>query len=229
MKPEPYAFIANNWSPERYVENKLVTTPATSNYNALTAMPQVEEILPFLKNKRNALDIGARFGNFTMALHNSGFQHVYMIEMLEKFMEPISLNIDLSRATVYNFGAFSHTATGTRTGKTLTNTSGGGVRLHSIDDLELSDIDFIKIDVDGPDRLVLQGGIETIKKYRPVIYVEFDEGQVRWEKQYNNFDLNSFEDMWKILVDEKLDYRQIVASSDSKPEKNHYNLILVPN
>jgi FkbM family methyltransferase len=44
----------------------------------------------------------------------------------------------------------------------------------TIDSLALERCSFIKIDVEGMERLVLIGGEETIKKFKPTLYVEDD-------------------------------------------------------
>lgn len=46
------------------------------------------------------------------------------------------------------------------------------VELISIDSLNLDKIDFIKIDVEGYEELVIDGAIETIKKFKPIIVLE---------------------------------------------------------
>lgn len=42
-------------------------------------------------------------------------------------------------------------------------------------------LDFIKCDVEGAEKLVLEGGIETIKKYNPIIYAEILR---KWSKKF---------------------------------------------
>lgn len=49
----------------------------------------------------------------------------------------------------------------------------------SIDDLKLSDIGLIKIDVEGHELDVLKGAEQTIKKYKPPIFIEILGGVVR--------------------------------------------------
>lgn len=46
------------------------------------------------------------------------------------------------------------------------------VELVTIDSLKLNKLNFIKLDVEGYEPLVIHGGIETIKKCRPVIILE---------------------------------------------------------
>lgn len=50
--------------------------------------------------------------------------------------------------------------------------NGEEVRTTTIDSLNLENLDFIKIDVEGAESLVLLGGLETIKKHKPVICFE---------------------------------------------------------
>ena len=53
------------------------------------------------------------------------------------------------------------------------------IKLFSLDDLNkdnfFNKIDFIKIDVEGAESLVLEGAKKTIKKHKPIIQIEFNE------------------------------------------------------
>ena len=45
-----------------------------------------------------------------------------------------------------------------------------------LDDIKINDkIDFMKIDVEGHEKNVIQGGIETIKKNKPILLIEIEE------------------------------------------------------
>jgi FkbM family methyltransferase len=48
------------------------------------------------------------------------------------------------------------------------------VPLLKIDDLRLDNCHFMKIDVEGMERKVLAGAVETIRRFRPILYVEDD-------------------------------------------------------
>tara|TARA_R100000656_G_scaffold8864_2_gene9800 strand:- start:532 stop:1278 length:747 start_codon:yes stop_codon:yes gene_type:complete len=54
------------------------------------------------------------------------------------------------------------------------HTEGEDVAICPIDDMGLVRCDFIKIDVEGMEPEVLQGGMNTIVKTRPIIYLELD-------------------------------------------------------
>ena len=53
----------------------------------------------------------------------------------------------------------------------------------SIDELIKSygfkSFDLLKIDVEGYEHEVLKGSVKSIKKYRPIIYLEFKEKNIR--------------------------------------------------
>lgn len=51
---------------------------------------------------------------------------------------------------------------------------GGDVHAVSIDSLELSGCDLIKLDLEGAEYLALQGATDTIKRCRPFLVVEFN-------------------------------------------------------
>ena len=64
----------------------------------------------------------------------------------------------------------------------------GGERLRicTLDSMNLPGLDYIKIDVEGAEGLVIRGGVETIKKYKPVVvfehnYVTIDPSHVGLE------------------------------------------------
>lgn len=51
---------------------------------------------------------------------------------------------------------------------------GGEVNAISIDSLELSGCDLIKLDLEGAELLALQGGLKTIRKFKPYLIIEFN-------------------------------------------------------
>lgn len=49
---------------------------------------------------------------------------------------------------------------------------GERLRIETLDSMNLPGLDYMKIDVEGAEGLVIRGGVETIKKYKPVIVFE---------------------------------------------------------
>lgn len=221
---KPFKFATNEWSQERYDKNELLNSDGIHNpvgmlggYKTNSAEEHFNILEKFIKNKRVGVDVGCRWGSFTVQLHKLGFQHVHMIEMRDMHYQGILYNVDMSRASLYNCAAMDKSGNITRSGKVVVNSDSGNVKAIAVDDLNLNNVDFIKIDVDGPDRLVLKGCLNTIKKCNPVIYIEYGTEQLDWEKRYNNNVLTKSEDLWGML---KPHYKEYTGLEN--------NIILVP-
>ena len=61
--------------------------------------------------------------------------------------------------------------------------------------INLDKLDFIKLDIEGYEPLAISGGIQTIKKYKPVIALEF------WADHSSNVDINFTKNNFKELID----------------------------
>jgi len=69
------------------------------------------------------------------------------------------------------------------------------VELMTIDSLELDKLDFMKIDVEGYEVLVIEGAMNTIKKCKPIIVMEV------WSDHFSNVDINHTKKLFKNLLD----------------------------
>jgi FkbM family methyltransferase len=78
-----------------------------------------------------------------------------------------------------NFGAMSMDMGG----------DGEMVPIGKLDEFQLERADFIKLDVEGFESRVLEGAIETIRRYHPVLYVENDRTEKSAELIQLLFDL----------------------------------------
>lgn len=86
----------------------------------------------------------------------------------------------------------------------------GKTKVHRIDDLKLTRLDYLMLDVEGFEYPALQGGLETIKKCRPIIQVE-DKGNGKSKGRGH-----TIEDILKLLPEYKIF------------ERVHYDQVLVP-
>jgi FkbM family methyltransferase len=77
----------------------------------------------------------------------------------------------------------------------------------AIDRLDVRRVDFIKIDVDGHELPVLQGGVNTIRRFRPTILMELSP-YVHEEEGYN------FDDLVRLLVECGYRFRDADTSRD---------------
>lgn len=130
---------------------------------------------------RTALDIGAHIGTWT---HNlaPNFQTVRSFEPVKDHRDCFALNITAQNVIVYPLALGDQdTMVDMHTGPSSTgdtwvelpvNGHVGTVRMLRLDDFDWHDIDLIKIDAEGFEESILRGGLETVKRCRPVICVE---------------------------------------------------------
>lgn len=130
------------------------------------------------------LDIGANFGVMGQALEASGFE-VISFEPQPDVYNVLSKNV---RGTCYNLGlsdsadtlSMPKILTGSRAnygGQSIGTRSELGtipVDVITLDSLELSNVGFMKIDVEGFEERVLRGAVDTIARCRPIMYIEDD-------------------------------------------------------
>jgi len=143
---------------------------------------ETEKILELATGR--CLDIGANIGCISQALVASGFK----VEAFEPQPEVYKLLRANVRANTHcvALGSVEGTAEMPKVHYSERGNFGGlgcGFRsiygsylvpVKTLDSYEFSDVGFIKLDVEGFEREVLLGGRETIRKYKPVLYIEDD-------------------------------------------------------
>mgnify|MGYP005998093467 FL=1 len=152
-------------------------------------------LLPFIVDPdRVALDVGANKGVWTWWLAGLARQ-VYAFEPNPKLFDILRRNVagnvvaeQLALAD-YNGVAelrVPHSAKGySNQGASLSEIKVDGeflgveVEARRIDDLGITDIGFIKIDVEGFEYQVMQGALETIARDKPVMVVEIEEVHIK--------------------------------------------------
>lgn len=139
--------------------------------------------LPWCKELRGAVDIGAHVGLWSYYLSKTFF-HV-------DAFEPVSAHRECFRANVINRNVVLHDcAIGDREGMVSLHigdgSSGdswidgeGAIAMKRLDDFTLTEVDFIKLDCEGYELFALRGGEETIKRCRPCIIVEQKPGRAQ--------------------------------------------------
>lgn len=150
--------------------------------------PELRHLDSILIRRRTALDIGANHGIYCHALART-FDQVHAFEpqpacvaTLEGWNAPnvtvhqIGLSdrprtLDLHIPVVGQVPLTGYASVGPIDGPSQTLR----MDVRRIDDLELTDIDFIKIDVEGHELEVVRGGRETIATHRPVLLIEIEQ------------------------------------------------------
>lgn len=141
-------------------------------------------VIPHLKQFRHAVDIGANCGIWTKTLSRC-FALTTCFEPNPECHEAFWLNnprtadVNETKIVLHPY-ALGHERGEIRlntqlrsTGFTRADPQGDFVtRQAPLDDFGLDEVDFIKIDVEGWEHLVVKGGAETIQRCRPVLIVE---------------------------------------------------------
>lgn len=146
------------------------------------------EISKFCKKTDICLTAGGNIG-FYEKIFSEIFSHVYTFEPDSVNFNCLVLNL-LKCDNVYKFqsalGEKNETISlnmsndncgGHNLGRVIQS---GYIPLIKIDDLNLRDLDLLQIDVEGSEKRVLMGAIQTIKKYKPIICVE-----AAWENDFS--------------------------------------------
>ena len=160
----------------------------------------INYIIPLLKNEKEKeltiLDIGGHIGTHTILYSKLLNCKVLTFEPQTKIYEILSKNIEdnqLTNCTIHNC-AVGHTNIQTTmsnmlydgydceieydTNKTLNyggiglGKNGESVNMITIDSLKLDNCDYMKIDVEGAEILVVMGAFDTIQKFKPLIWFE---------------------------------------------------------
>lgn len=152
----------------------------------------------FVSGDKNVIDIGAHIGWYTVALAGKA-NHVFSFECSPKSFNYLCANIALNnldyKVTKYNCALSNEIGTtpyyirdpndggGNGISKfeydNIKNTPHIDVPKNTLDSYNLTNIGFIKIDVEGHEKEVLEGSVETIKRnnYPKILFESWDEHQ----------------------------------------------------
>ena len=141
----------------------------------------LDRALELVKNWTVAIDGGANYG--LMSYHmNFRFQQVLAFEIDDTLRTCLEANMKtFSCANVkiepYGLGHIEKSVDLVRTGKSFGNfvnpaADSGNFPIRSIDSYNLDSVGFIKLDCEGYEPLIIQGGEQTIKRSCPVILME---------------------------------------------------------
>jgi len=156
---------------------------------------QLDIAFKFCKKTRHAIDIGANYGlmSYNLSKH---FDHVSSFEIVPEINECFKMNVskfNLDNVSVYDCGLGNKTEqvalnfNPTSTFSTHVNTEVlGNALVKTLDSFNFKDVDFIKIDAEGYETFIVQGGLATIKKYTPIILYERKRHALRYNQSLNS-------------------------------------------
>ena len=214
----------------RVIRAKIVFDLDLSNYNEFCLFyglpePSLNYLFSFIRPDFTILDIGANVGFTTLnfaARCKEGYVYAYEPDSLNfsKLERNVSLNpffnISMRRK---GLGEFAVTPQLMRLNKhhsgmnRIQSEATEGLESEKIEVVRLddevavmnpNDVDLIKIDVEGYELDVVRGALETIRKFKPILFIELIEGNLR---QYGQ----SSETLFKLV--RGLGYRVFDAKS----------------
>ena len=125
-----------------------------------------------LNQSRRAIDVGCKVGNFSHELLKD-FQIVEAFDMRNKLRWRL---LDKERVNFHQVALGEENGQtdywGASTGVVMTDKEKTTVDLRTLDSFNFTDVDYIKIDVEGDELAVLQGSTETLSRCRPLIVME---------------------------------------------------------
>lgn len=149
--------------------------------------------LKWCKNKRAAVDVGGHVGLWSYYLAQQ-FGAVHAFEPVAAHRECFKMNVTAPNVTLHacalgeEDGFVSMKTAPTSSGDTSVSGhsmlsavagAGGDIPLKRLDDFDLQDVDFIKLDCEGYELFALRGGEEMLKRCHPCVIVEQKPGHAQ--------------------------------------------------
>ena len=133
---------------------------------------QRDNALSYVKNWRVCLDIGSNIGQWTRPLAKK-FNSVICFEPNPNFIECFKKNINETNVTLWPYGLSNRDHSANQEfNSTILKEGEGDIECKTLDSFKFTDVDFVKIDVDGFEVPLLNGAIETLTDNDPVVNIE---------------------------------------------------------
>lgn len=133
---------------------------------------QRDAVLQYIKQWRVCLDIGSNIGQWTRPLSKK-FESVVCFEPNPNFRECFEKNIQEKNVLLWPYGLSDKEHKAKQDfNSTVLHEEDGDIDCRTLDSFGLTNVDFVKIDVDGFEIPLLNGARETLSKNDPVINIE---------------------------------------------------------
>jgi len=141
---------------------------------------KLEAALAHCERRGHAVDVGAHVGLWSRVLSYE-FKKVSAFEPMPEYLECFRRNLNLRRSVVDLYQVALGSSAGQARFRIFPDGAGtasmdpdGGreVEVRRLDDMGLAAIDFLKVDCEGVEALVIAGGEQTIRRDKPVVLVE---------------------------------------------------------
>ena len=138
---------------------------------------QRDAALKYVKQWRVCLDIGSNIGQWTRPLAKR-FESVVCFEPNPNFRECFEKNIQEKNVLLWPYGLSDKEHKAKQDfNSTVLQQEDGDIECRTLDSFGLTNVDFVKIDVDGFEIPLLTGAIETLTKNNAVINIEMKESK----------------------------------------------------
>ena len=140
-----------------------------------------QRLIPYVQNRRVAIDIGAHVGYWSKRLIQD-FEIVYAFEPEKEHVECLRLNVNNHRLIINEIGlsdkseVLKFEKSIENSGMSRISSTGKDLVCVPLDQFQIINVDFMKIDVEGHELSVLLGAKETISKFKPVLFIEILHG-----------------------------------------------------
>jgi FkbM family methyltransferase len=155
--------------------------------------------LSYLKNfidpDKNIIDIGANIGTHTVIYSNYTNKNVYSFEPQKVLYDILNLNVkqnNCDNVVTYNFGASDKNSNYVMNCDYSSKMNQGAfciidddskhkhtktvvIECKKLDDINMFNIGYVKIDVEGHEYKVLQGMVNLLKENKPVLFIEIHD------------------------------------------------------
>lgn len=153
------------------------------------------QIKKLVGNGRRAIDVGANYGFYSYVLSKL-FNNVEAFEpqkscfeVIEAYSQSHQKNINAYNVALANFNGTLDLYTPIVKGEVYTGLASfvkpeekhvhNTVPVCKLDDYQFTDVDFIKIDVEGFESEVIKGAEETIRREKPLILIEIEQRHLK--------------------------------------------------
>lgn len=205
-------------------------------------------LLSIIKDGDSILDIGAHIGWYSLIFGKQFLNSkIYAFEPVDKTFQLLSNNVamnNLSNIIIQNYGLWD------KNDLIKFNFFEGGAVLSSpanlidhqtslktcqvrtmdqaVKDLKIDKVDIIKCDIEGCELFALKGGVETIIKNKPLIFIELYEP---WFKKmgYNFIDLHKFMKKLGYSLFSVNENQELTREGQSIENRQDYNFFYLHN
>lgn len=206
-----------------------------ANWKYTDSIIKLKDLFP--EKRRTAIDVGASFG-FVTSILSGHFDKVHSFEVAEDVRSCLRKNLQHTDNVVIHEAAgnantkthywYSDNFTGHSTTISKVNLLPSSparwerktTNMITLDSLEITDLDFLKIDVEGAEQSVLEGAVKTLTENSPIIYLEILDSTFLWNPKGRDEDkVNAPSNKGCLNILKELGYEKI--GEDSVEPTNH--------